>query len=89
VIRGSLTPITISLTPFLINRIVLSLKKLADVGSGSGRVWSKGNFSSAEFMSGAMPGGSTTVVSRPPNGGPSEPRLGTDGHNDIPLNELC
>jgi hypothetical protein len=76
------------LTPILINRIVLSLKKFADVGSGSGRVWSKGHLTSIEFMSGVMQGGSMIVVSRPPNGGPLEPRLGTDGHNDIPLNEL-
>ena len=85
--RGSLTSITISLTPILINRAVLSLKKAADVSGGINRAWGMRHFSTIRFEPGAMSVSSASVISRLPDD-PLETRLYTNSHSDVPLDEL-
>lgn len=84
--RGSLTSTTISVTPTLINRVVLSLKKTAGANSRVIQPWSTGHFTSIRFEPRSMVGSSET-------GGqllddPTEARMDTDDQDDIPLGEF-
>jgi len=78
---GSLTSITISLTPMLINRAVLSLKKAADSRNGTDQARGTRHFSAVKFEP------RPSVASRLPDD-PLETRLDIYGHNDIALDEL-
>ena len=85
--RGSLTSITISLTPTLINRSALSLKRTADISSGLNQAWDTGHFSTAKFVPTPASASSEVLVARRQDN-PLEIRFGTNGHGDIQLNEL-
>ena len=85
--RGSLTSITISLTPILINRVVLSLKKTADDSSGGNQAWNMTHFTTIRFEPGSMTMISGTATGQPSDD-PTETLLDTNDHNDIPLDEL-
>jgi hypothetical protein len=85
---GSLTSITISLTPILINRAMVSLKKAAQAHTGTSEAWSVRHFSTTEFRTEAVPVPPVATTSRLPND-LLESWLDTDGHNDIPLDKLA
>lgn len=85
--HGSLTSITISLVPTLINRSVLSLKKAADF-KGADSAWGMEHFSTIKFDRAPMPTSSTPFVTQP-SANSSETRSYTSGHDDIPLDELA
>jgi len=75
---------TISLIPTLINRLVLSLKKTTDINSTVDRAWDTGHFSNARFDPMSMTTTSEAVVDE----SQMESLSNTDGHNDIPLDDL-
>lgn len=72
----SLILMIISITPVLVNRLVLSLKKAADIRNRSVEVWNAGRLTEWE--------GPETTVSHHPTGS----RMGISRHRDIPLNLL-
>jgi hypothetical protein len=78
---------TISLTPTLINRVVLSLKRAADVNSTANGAWSTEHFSNMRFEPVPMAVTLGTVVGQPPDD-PTETLSDSNGHNDIPLDDL-
>lgn len=80
--HGSLTSIMISLTPIVINRASLSLKKKADFNGGVTRAWSTQHFGSIKFGPRTFATVPETVI------GPTEARLDTNDHNEIPLDDL-
>ena len=75
---------TISLISTLINRLVLSLKKTADINSTVDRAWDTGQFSNARFDPTSM----TTTLEAVADRFQMESLSDTDGHNDIPLEDL-
>lgn len=85
--HGSLTSITISLVPTLINRSVLSLKKAADFEDVDS-AWGMEHFSTIKFDRGPMPRSSMTLATQPSHNS-LETRSHTGGHDDIPLDELA
>ena len=82
--RGSLTPMTISLIPILINRVVLSLRKTVDVDNTVNRAWNTGRFSNMRWEPAQAPATSEGTVGQLP----IEGLLGTNDHNDISLDDL-
>jgi len=84
--RSLLTPITISVTPTLINRVVISLKKTAD-NTGGVHQWSTMHFATTKFESRSMGVISGTAIGQSPDD-PTETWSDTNDHNDIPLDEF-
>lgn len=84
---SSLTPLIISLTPTLINRVVLSLKKTADINNAVNRPWNTEHFTSMRFEPVSIPMTSETVAGQPLDD-PAETLLDRNGYNDIPLDDL-
>ena len=80
---GSLTPVTISLIPVLINRVFLSLRRAADVDGTADQSW---HFSSLGFESAPMQMTLEAAISQPPDD-PVETLL--DASDWIPLDELA
>ena len=78
----------ISLTPILINRAVLSIKRAADIGSKDTQAWSTVHFQSARFKQNSTVVTSETPASQPPEES-MEARVNADDHDDIPLDELA
>ena len=87
IMRSLLTPITISVTPTLINRVVLSLKKTADNTGGVSQAWNTTHFATMKFEPRSMGVISGTATGQPPDD-PTETRSDTNDHNDIPLDEF-
>jgi hypothetical protein len=75
----------ISVTPVLINRVVLSLKKTADNSSGVNQAWNTTHFTTIRFEPRPM-----TVASGQPPGDPvgAETLSDANDYNDIPLDDL-
>ena len=86
VMHGSLTPVTISLTPILINRVVLSLKKTADNTSRVNQAWNTTHFTTIRFEPRVISG--ITVGQRPDDLTETETLSDTNDHYDIPLDDL-
>ena len=86
---GSLTSIKISLTPVLINRVVLSLKKTADDINGVNQAWNATHFTTIKFglRSMTMISGITTGTGQLREDS-RETLLDTSDHNNIPLDDL-
>lgn len=78
---------TFSLTPLLINRAALSLKRTADISSKGSLAWNTGHFSSARFKP-IFPTMVPSVVNGPSDGSTAT-RMDDTDHNDIPLDELA
>ena len=81
---GSLTSITISLTPILINRVALSFKKTTDESDRANQGWNTTHFTTIRFEPRMISG---IAVSQLPDD-PAENLLDTNDHNDIPLDDL-
>jgi hypothetical protein len=77
----------ISVTPILINRAMLSLRKAAHAHTGIDQAWSAGRFNTGELKTEAVPVPPAAATSRSPED-PSESWMDTDGHNDVQLDEL-
>ena len=80
---GSLTPITNSLTPVLINRVFLSLRRAADANSTANQSW---HLSDVNFGPAPMQMTSEATISQSPDD-PVETLLDTG--DCIPLDELA
>jgi len=74
----------ISLIPILINRVVLSLKKAADVNDTANQAWNTGHFSNLGFEDVSTTVILDTVISQPQ----TDVLLDTVDHNDIPLGDF-
>ena len=87
--HGSLTPATISLTPILINRVALSLKKTADNTSRVNQAWNTTHFTTIRFEPRSiMVISGITAGQRSDDLTETETLSDTNDHNDIPLDDL-
>lgn len=78
---------TFSLTPLLINRAAISLKKSADIDNKGSLAWNTHHFSSARFRSNFHATASSAITTQPSDD-LTATRANAGDHGDIPLDEF-